>query len=835
MFYLLACSPSTAPVWLDTDVTVGSAGLETPSLTVVTERVGRGSASLSVDHPGLLCADGACQHVELVAEDVTEHWERLGPDRYKHSWTVRRRAAGQGLLELDVVMDGGQARQVLGDVHIETLDETWRYAGVAAWDAGGVPLAAKLRAKEGRISVLVDDAGAEYPIRVDPVLSLTATLAVPASGLGFYSTAAGDLDDDGYDDVVGSGGYNAHAWFGSGTGVSGPPSETGGTARGPVATGDFDGDLTLDVAAWKSQGLTMYSQVFATSVSVGALDSDSVGYVLVAADVDDDGYDDLVSWGGTRAHIYYGSAQGLSDQDGQIRPATTLSTFTRAAAVVDSDGNGTFDLALGEAYGAIQGQVHVFAGSSTGLASTATTLSASDGTTSDGFGEVVGAGDVDNDGYEELVVRSNDGLYVYPGSASGLDSSREQKLDPGFVGAAYDQQMVVADLNGDGFDDVAVTDSDATVFLIEGSAGGLDVDTLTTITPLTGFCFRNLTVGDVNNDGYGDLIVTCQEGVEVYHGTCTLHTWYADTDDDGHGDPNGDTVEACEAPSGYAEGTDCDDDDPDINPDGQEVCDGLDADEDCDGLTEDDDDSVTGLLTWYADTDADLWGDPDAATITQCQQPALHAGNDLDCDDDDATVYPTADELCDGQLNDCQGDIGPREFDRDADGYAECTLDSGGWDGDGLVTSGDDCDDTDITVYPGASETDGDGIDSNCDGKGGPDFDEDGDGLTWSQEQAYGTSDIDQDSDDDGLDDGTEVNVHGTDPANADTDNDGVEDGKELEWGTDPLDEDSDDDGLLDGEDPDPLSPRCGCASGGESVPLTVLVLFGLAMTRRRG
>ena len=112
----------------------------------------------------------------------------------------------------------------------------------------------------------------------------------------------------------------------------------------------------------------------------------------------------------------------------------------------------------------------------------------------------------------------------------------------------------------------------------------------------------------------------------------------------------------------------------------------------------------------------------------------------------------------------------------------------------GYVDDDSDCDDTNLTTYPGAPETCGDGVDSNCDNAGGPSNDEDGDGLSWTEEDGLGTDDCDTDSDGDSLADGDEVAAV-TDPTNTDTDGDGLSDGDEVNtYGSDLLASDTDGD-----------------------------------------
>ncbi len=94
----------------------------------------------------------------------------------------------------------------------------------------------------------------------------------------------------------------------------------------------------------------------------------------------------------------------------------------------------------------------------------------------------------------------------------------------------------------------------------------------------------------------------------------------------------------------------------------------------------------------------------------------------IDCDDTDATINPGAAEVVgDGIDQDCDGaDLTAADLDKDGDGH----------DTDAFA-GGDDCDDADATVYPGAPEVWYDGTDQDCDGN---DSDQDGDGWDVGQD-----------------------------------------------------------------------------------------------------
>ena len=135
----------------------------------------------------------------------------------------------------------------------------------------------------------------------------------------------------------------------------------------------------------------------------------------------------------------------------------------------------------------------------------------------------------------------------------------------------------------------------------------------------------------------------------------TAGTWYTDGDGDGYGDAGSSAV-SCDPPTGtVADATDCDDTDAAVNPAATEICNGV--DDDCDTLVDDDDTTLDlGTATsWYADADADGYGDV-ATAIVQCAAPSGYLTDATDCDDADASINPGEVEVCfDGVDNDCSG------------------------------------------------------------------------------------------------------------------------------------------------------------------------------------
>ena len=291
--------------------------------------------------------------------------------------------------------------------------------------------------------------------------------------------------------------------------------------------------------------------------------------------------------------------------------------------------------------------------------------------------------------------------------------------DPAVAYAASD--VAWSDSDGDGYGDpearVEVCDPDGTLVTNDQDCDDTDI----AVNPAA----TEVCDGGIDND--------CANGADDADPAVDLSTgteWYRDADSDGYGDL-ATTTRTCVVPSGYtSDATDCDDTDGAVNPGATEVCNGI--DDDCDATSDDADSSVVYGAgdVWYADTDADSFGNA-GSTTQACDQPASHVRDDTDCDDTDSAINPSADEVCDagdvdedcnGLADDDDGDVtGPFTTyyaDTDTDGYGDATASLEACDlPTGYVTDSDDCDDGDSAINPGADEIcDAGDVDEDCNG-----------------------------------------------------------------------------------------------------------------------
>ena len=120
----------------------------------------------------------------------------------------------------------------------------------------------------------------------------------------------------------------------------------------------------------------------------------------------------------------------------------------------------------------------------------------------------------------------------------------------------------------------------------------------------------------------------------------------SDTDTASSSDVESGDTEVDRDGDGWPQSEDCDDDNADVHPGAEEVCNGV--DDDCVGGIDD----GVGTL-WYTDADGDLYG---GALLGQfCDAPDGATYVEGDCADDNPEVHPDSTLVVDGQDSDCDG------------------------------------------------------------------------------------------------------------------------------------------------------------------------------------
>jgi PKD repeat protein len=439
------------------------------------------------------------------------------------------------------------------------------------------------------------------------------------ANFGISTSRAGDLNGDGFDDViVGADLYDGNGvdsgavfvFYGSPGGLSGVPSilllgENAGDMFGGYVSeaGDVNGDGFDDILVGASQANAGKGAVYAFYGSASGLNfvpdwvvygtETAVGFgmsLASAGDVNGDGYDDILIGspfanpkGDTlppgHVYAYYGSVDGLSTvpdwevatdpiADGLVE-APEFGYSVGSAGDVNNDSYAdiiigspryTTDGATGAAFvflGSPSGLPAPIGGGSVALAST-TNVNADNSWFGIGasvanayFGEAVSsAGDVNGDSFDDVLVgapldvdgQSNPAgkVYLYLGSASGPSAVADVALAPSQVNALFGVSVnSVGDINLDGLDDVIVGAPDfdgpavrplaseaisqtGAAFVYLGDATNLlsqpQMWLLSEGIVSVDFGFSVDGAGDVNNDGHPDMIVG-DPGVLASNGT----------------------------------------------------------------------------------------------------------------------------------------------------------------------------------------------------------------------------------------------------------------------------------------------------------------------------
>ena len=289
-------------------------------------------------------------------------------------------------------------------------------------------------------------------------------------------------------------------YFGNGAGEFTGPSYVGlpnGEGGEPVlAIGDLNGDGISDLVTAFGYAYIAYgtaSGSFEKAVEFPIQYGDGVFYVSLA-DLRNDGRTDIIT------DSDYGLSVLLNQTRGHFEDGlwTKLSSGAGCGVSGDFNGDGKPDLAVNTGTG-----IQVLLGTGKAL----TPLAAGQSITLAGAGCLRSgqASDINGDGILDLVLTSSSGVVAYLGNGDGTFTLKS--TTPTSTGSGY---LVLADFNRDGKLDFATAGN---LWALGNGDGTFQTPQPITITSGD---FNNVAVGDVNNDGWPDLVLTTLNEPAVY-------------------------------------------------------------------------------------------------------------------------------------------------------------------------------------------------------------------------------------------------------------------------------------------------------------------------------